>query len=116
MFRNKKKNARYNHKYPKKLITKNIDPLELEDWLVQNKEIVYKATVQSCLDLLLNDNIEEPFLTFEWSGKPYAKLSVRFKDVPEVVEKSISFFVREELYEEAEKAQQVLKLYNSRRK
>jgi hypothetical protein len=98
------------------LVTRNIDPAELENWLIQNKEIVYKSTIQSCLDLLLNDNSEEPFLSFEWAGKPYAKLSVRFSDIPEVVEKSINFFVREELYEEAEKAQQVLNLYNSRKK
>lgn len=98
------------------MITRNVEPSELEDWLIQNKETVYKSTIQSCLDLLLNENTEEPFLCFEWSGKPYAKLSVKFSDIPEVVEKSINFFVREELYEEAEKAQKVVNLYNSRKK
>jgi hypothetical protein len=95
------------------LIIKNINPTELENWLIQNKEIIYRETIQTCLDLLLNENLEEPFLSFEWEGKNYAKISVKFSDIPEVVEKSTNFFVREELYEEAEKAQKILKLYNS---
>lgn len=116
MFRNKIIKERIIINILTKLITLNIDPSGLENWLIQNKETVYKSTIQSCLDLLLNDNTEEPFLSFEWSGKPYAKLSVGFSDIPEVVEKSINFFVREELYEEAEKAKKVLDLYNTRKK
>lgn len=116
MFRNKTTKKRIIVNILTKLVTRNINPAELENWLIQNKEITYKSVIQSCLDLLLNDNYEEPFLLFEWAGKTYAKLSVKFSDIPGIVEKSINFFVREELYEEAEKAQQVLNLYNSRKK
>lgn len=116
MFRNKKKMLGIIINTLKKLTTRNIDPTELENWLIENKDKVYISTVQSCLDLLLNENTEEPFLSFEWLGKNYAKFSVRFSDIPEIVEKSINFFVREELYEEAEKAKKVLDLYNAKKK
>jgi hypothetical protein len=98
------------------LITKNLDPSQLEEWLIYNKEIVYKATVDSSLDLVLGENLEEPFLSFEWNKKTYAKLSIRIEDVPEAIEKSINFFVREELYEYAGKAKEVLNIYKEKKK
>lgn len=98
------------------MITRNVDPVKLENWLVENKETVYTSTIQSCLDLLLSENIEEPFLSFEWLGKTYAKFSINSSDIPEIVEKSINFFVREELYEEAEKAKMVIDLYNAKKR
>lgn len=97
------------------LITKNLDPSQLEEWLVHNKEIVYKATIDSSLDLVLSENLEEPFLSFEWNKETYAKLSIRIEDVPEVIKKSINFFVREELYEYAGKAKEVLRIYNEKK-
>lgn len=97
------------------MITKNLDPSQLEEWLVENKEMIYKATVDSSLDLVMSENLEEPFLSFEWNKNTYAKLSVRIDDIPEVIEKSINFFVREELYEYAGKAKNVLNIYNSKK-
>jgi hypothetical protein len=84
--------------------------------MVYNKEIVYKATIDSSLDLMLSENLEEAFLCFEWNGSTYAKLSIRTEDVPNAVDKSINFFIREELYEYAGKAKKVLDIYNARNK
>lgn len=97
------------------MITKNIDPLKLEGWLIENKERVYKTIIDSCLDLLMSENSEEIFLSVTWEGKEYARVSILFSDLPEVIQKATNFFVENELYEEAAKAKKLLNLYDSKK-
>lgn len=86
-----------------------VNPEKLEDWLVENPEKVYRRSVASSEIILEKPLLDESLLLeFEWEGSIYAKIYMKKTDVIPALQKSIDYFVSTELYEEAQKAKNIL--------
>ena len=82
-----------------------VNPDNLEEWLIKNPGKVYKRSVETALYLANNKElIEESFMEFTWEDEVYSKIYMKRSDIPKAMEKAIEYFVHIELYEYAQMA------------
>lgn len=80
-----------------------VDPKELSTWMVENKDIVHKMSLDAIKELVESgsDNETSKLVEFEWDHKVYASIYVHRDDFPEALENAEKYFVSAEMYEEA---------------
>lgn len=84
-------------------IKNKVYPEDLEKWFTDNKEIVYRRSLEAAKELVQNPSREEEILfEFYWDEKIYSKIFIGRKDVKTAMEKALNFFVTEEMFEKAQ--------------
>jgi len=82
-----------------------VNPDELENWLINNPDKVYKRSVETAIFLSENKDIkEEAFLEFSWDNETYSKIYMKREDIPKAMDKAIEYFIENEIYEYAQMA------------
>lgn len=87
-----------------------VSPDNLEEWLSDNPEKIYRRSLKSS-ESIIDSNYkisEDLLLEFEWENSTYAKIYLKKGDIEPALNKSINYFVQTELYEEAQKAKNIL--------
>ncbi len=83
----------------------DVNPDNLERWLINNPDKVYKRSVETAIFLSENKDIkEEAFLEFSWENETYSKIYMKREDIPKAMDKAIEYFVENEIYEYAQLA------------
>ena len=86
-----------------------VSPDDLESWLTTNPDRIYRRSLRASETIVNSPDIKENLLLeFEWEDSVYAKIYIKRSDIKPALDKSINYFVTQELYEEAQKAKNIL--------
>jgi hypothetical protein len=86
-----------------------VPPDNLEEWLIENPDLIYNRSLETSENILNSPKISEDLLLeFQWESATYAKIYMKRKDIESALKKSIDYFVRVELYEKAQKGKNIL--------
>lgn len=86
-----------------------VSPDHLESWLIENPDKIYMRSLKASESIVNSPELKENLLLeFEWEESIYAKIYIKRKDIEPALNKSINYFVSQELYEEAQKAKNIL--------
>lgn len=86
-----------------------VNPEDLEDWFMNNPGTVYIKSLEAAEEIMRSPDLNEKlFLEFYWEEKAYVHVFMKRDDMQNAMEKAITYFVREEMYEKAHKAQEIV--------
>jgi hypothetical protein len=84
-------------------IKNKVDPEKLEDWFVNNRELVYARSIETAKQMVDNKDLNEEILfEFYWEDAVYSKIFMARKDIKTAMEKALKYFVSEEMFEKAQ--------------
>jgi|LakMenEpi03Aug12_release.lakeMendotaPanAssembly.Ray.scaffolds.fasta_scaffold161645_5 hypothetical protein len=93
-------------------IKNNVDPEELQRWFAENPEVVYGRSLETAKSLVCDEEADQGILLeFYWCEKLYSKIFMSKKDIPIAMEKALNYFVRNEEYEKAQIAKDIIDSY-----
>jgi hypothetical protein len=92
-------------------IKNKVNPDKLEDWFIENRELVYLRSVETAKQLSENkESMEEILFEFYWENTVYSKIFMARKDIKTAMEKALNYFVGLEMFEKAQEIKNITDL------
>ena len=92
-------------------IKNKVEPEKLEDWFIENKELVYLRSVETARQLVDNKETKEEILfEFYWNDTIYSKIFMSRKDIKTAMEKALDYFIPLEMFEKAQEIKNITDL------
>lgn len=88
-------------------IKNKVEPKKLEQWFIENKEVVYTRSVEAAKKIVEEKLEQEILLEFYWDSEVYSKIFMSRKDIKTAMQKSLEYFISLEMFEKAQEIKNI---------